>query len=252
MKTKKHLGQHFLTSEPIAKSIVDALTYKQEEKIDCLEIGPGKGVLSKYLLNRNEYNYKVVEIDHEAVEYLNKNLPELDDKIIQQDVLKLNLQENFKSPLVIIGNLPYNITAPILFKVLENKDFIPQMVAMIQKEVAERIVSPPGSKVYGILSVLLQTFYKVEYLFMVDEHVFDPPPRVKSAVIRLTRLEKQPDIEDWRLFKNIVKAAFNLRRKTLKNALHLYDSTKIPEEFHKKRAEQLSVDDFLRIYNELK
>lgn len=251
MKPKKKFGQHFLTDEYIAKSIVDALDYSEDKQIDCLEIGPGKGVLTKYLIERNEYNFKVVEFDIDAIDYLKTNFSDIDDKIIQSDVLKLDLASNFSNPMVVIGNLPYNITGPIFFQILENKNMVQQMVAMIQKEVADRIVSPPGSKVYGILSVLLQVFYKVEYLFKVDEHVFDPPPKVKSAVIKFTKLENQPEIEDWNKFKNVVKAAFGQRRKTLKNALSLYDSSKIPEKFLRLRAEQLSVEDFITLYKSL-
>jgi len=252
MKPKKHLGQHFLIDEYIAKSIVDSLDYSEiNKKVNCLEIGPGKGVLTKYLLQRDEYTFKVVEFDKDAIAFLENNFSDIDDKIIQGDVLKLNLSSTFQPPLVVIGNLPYNITGPIFFQILENKDLVPQMVAMIQKEVAERIVSPHGSKVYGILSVLLQSFYKVELLFKVDEHVFDPPPKVKSAVIKLSRLEEQPEIENWKKYKNVVKAAFNQRRKTLKNALGLYDTSKIPEEFLRLRAEQLSVNDFIRLYKSL-
>ena len=252
MKPKKSLGQHFLTDEYIASSIVKALDYSDAtQNISCLEIGPGKGVLTKYLLNRAEYNLKVVELDIAAINYLKANFTNISNKIIQSDILKLNLSETFEAPLVVIGNLPYNITGPIFFQILENKEMIPQMVAMIQKEVAERIVSPPGSKVYGILSVLLQAFYKVELLFKVDEHVFDPPPKVKSAVIKLSRIKEQPEIKNWNKFKNVVKAAFNQRRKTLKNALSLYETSKIPEEFLGLRAEQLSVENFITLYIKL-
>lgn len=249
MKPKKSLGQHFLIDENIAYNIVEALKFRQDEKLtDCLEIGPGKGVLTKYLLKKDFYNFKTVELDNEAIGYLIKYLPEIKDKIISADVLKLDLNQ-FETPLVIIGNLPYNITAPIFFKVLENKDKVYQMVAMIQKEVADRIVSPPGSKVYGILSVLLQAFYNVEYIMTVEPNVFFPPPKVRSSVIRLTRLDIQPEIENWGKFKNVVKAAFNQRRKTLRNALSLYDTSKISPEILQKRAEQLSVQEFIDIYN---
>ena len=249
MKPKKKLGQHFLKDEIIAGKIVDSLKYRLKgQKVDCLEIGPGKGVLTQFLLEKEEYNLKVVEVDTAAVQYLKMNFENIDDKIIQDDILKVNISELYKEPLVIIGNLPYNITAPIFFQVLENKDIILQMVAMIQKEVAERIAASHGNKTYGILSVLLQAFYKVEYLFTVEPNVFEPPPKVRSAVIRITKLENQPEIEDWNKFKNIVKAAFNLRRKTLKNALSLYDISKIPEKFIGQRAEQLSVAEFIELY----
>ena len=250
MKAKKKLGQHFLTNKIIAQKIVNALDFKIKNKqIDCLEIGPGKGILTEFLLQRNEYNLQVVEFDSEAVEYLNENLPEISNKIIQDDILKVDFKKHFSSPLVVIGNLPYNITGPIFFKILENKQIVQQSVVMIQKEVAERIVSPPGSKVYGILSVLLQAFYKIEYLTTVEPNVFSPPPKVRSAVIKLTKLKKLPEIEDWRKFKNIVKAAFNQRRKTLRNALKLYNTSQVPTDLLQKRAEQLSVNDFIQIYN---
>ena len=250
MRPKKKLGQHFLKDELIASQIVDALNFEEKSSLNCLEVGAGKGVLTKYLLNKN-YNLKIIEIDSDAVNYLKENFDNIDDKIIEDDVLKLDLTARFEYPLLIIGNLPYNITGPIFFKLLENKEIVPQMVAMIQKEVAERIASAHGSKVYGILSVLLQTFYKVEYLFSVPPNVFDPPPKVQSAVIRLTKLENHAKIDDFKKFKTIVKAAFNQRRKTLKNALSLYDTSKIPEEFRGLRAEQLSINDFLKLYQNL-
>ncbi len=249
MKPKKQLGQHFLTNSAIAEKIVYSLDYQIENKtIDCLEIGPGKGVLTNFLLKRKEYNLKVVEFDADAIIFLKKNMPQVSNKIIHADILKVNFNDYFTAPLVVIGNLPYNITGPIFFQLLENRYMVQQAVTMIQKEVAERIVSPPGSKVYGILSVLLQTFYKIEYLMTVEPDVFNPPPKVRSAVIKLSKLEQIPQIADWRKYKNIVKAAFNQRRKTLKNALKLYDTSKIPAEMLAKRAEQLSVDDFLMIY----
>ena len=249
MKPKKNLGQHFLTDENIAFHIVESLNFQLTQKsIDCLEIGPGKGVLTKYLLKNKKYNFKAVEFDNDAVDFLLKNMPEIKDKIIHQDILKLDFRQ-FSAPMLIIGNLPYNITAPIFFEVLKNREKVHQMVAMIQKEVAQRIVSPPGSKVYGILSVLLQAFYKTEYLMTVEPDVFFPAPKVHSAVIRLTKLEKTQEIEDWKKFKNIVKAAFNQRRKTLRNALKLYDTSRISTEILQKRAEQLSVDQFVEIYN---
>ncbi len=253
MKTKKHLAQHFLIDHNIALKIVDALIFNdQYKKIDCLEIGPGKGVLTKFLLKINSLNLKLVEFDKEAVDFLINKFPIIKEKIIHKDILKINFSDYFnKSNLFIIGNLPYNITGPIFFKILDNKNIVQQMVAMIQKEVADRIVSAPGNKVYGILSVLLQTFYKVEHLFNVDQTVFEPQPKVKSAVIRLTKLKKQPKINDWPTYKNIVKAAFNQRRKMLRNALALYDKSKIPEKFQTKRAEQLSTNDFLNIYNNI-
>lgn len=252
MIPKKKFGQHFLADENIAKKIVNELNYKnKKQKINCIEIGPGKGILSKYLIKKTEYNLKMVEIDHDTIKYLNNNLPELNNKIIHADILKLNIPENFTPPIIIIGNLPYNITAPIFFKILENKNIIQQVVAMIQKEVAQRIVASHNNKTYGILSVLLQTFYKIEYLFEVGNNVFSPKPKVNSAVIKLTKTEIQPHIKHWNKYKKLVKTAFNQRRKTLKNALKIYDTTKIPQKYLKLRAEQLSVDNFLEIYNKL-
>lgn len=253
MKAKKSLGQHFLTDTSIAQDIVNALFFKQDsKKIDCLEIGPGQGVLTNFLLKKDEYNLKVAEIDSEAIEYLKINIPKVADKIIEGDILKLNFSKHFKAPLLVIGNLPYNITGPIFFKLLENKEMIQQAVVMIQKEVAQRIVSPPGSKVYGILSVLLQTFFKTEMLFTVGPELFNPPPKVYSSVIRLTKLEKQPAISDFKRYKNIVKAAFNQRRKTLRNAIKFYDTTQIDKSLLAKRAEQLSVKNYLYLYEKLK
>lgn len=253
MKAKKSLGQHFLTDSSIAQNIVNALSFKQDnKKTDCLEIGPGQGVLTNYLLEKDEYNLKVAEIDREAIEYLKLNIPKIADKIIEGDILKLDFTKYFKAPMLVIGNLPYNITGPIFFKLLENKEMIQQAVVMIQKEVAERIVSPPGSKVYGILSVLLQTFFKTEMLFTVGPQLFNPPPKVHSSVIRLTKLEKQPNIADFNRYKNIVKAAFNQRRKTLRNAIKFYDTSQIDQSMLSKRAEQLDVKDYVYLYEKLK
>lgn len=250
MKAKKSLGQHFLKNENIAKTIVDALDYRTKDGcVDCLEIGPGTGVLTKYLLNINELNLKVVELDNEAIDVLNSKFQNL--VIINKDILKVDFNEYFGKPLIVIGNIPYNITGPIFFKILENKDLVEQVVFMIQKEVADRILSKEGSKVYGILSVLLQCFYDVEHIVDVDPQDFLPPPKVLSSVVRLNKKALQPQIDNFNLFKNIVKAAFNQRRKTLKNALSLYDISKIPFQYLTKRAEQLAVDDFLRIYKTL-
>ena len=250
MKAKKSLGQHFLKNENIAKTIVDALDYRNKEgKVDCLEIGPGTGVLTKYLLNIEELNLKVVELDNEAIDVLNSQFQNL--LIINKDILRVDFKEHFNKPMIVIGNIPYNITGPIFFKILENKEIIEQVVFMIQKEVADRILSKEGSKVYGILSVLLQCFFDIEHIVDVKPQDFLPPPKVESSVIKLNKKAQQPDIDNFNLFKNIVKAAFNQRRKTLKNALSLYDINKIPSEYHTKRAEQLSINDFLRLYKSL-
>ena len=245
VKAKKHLGQHFLNDKTIAKNIVDSLSWKGYSV--ALEIGPGMGVLTQFLLeNTSGREVKVIEIDSESVVYLKNKYPEL--PILEEDFLRLDIQTKFKGELAVIGNFPYNISSQILFKVLENKLQVPELVGMFQKEVAERVVAKHGNKIYGILSVLVQTYYDTEYLFTVNEDVFSPPPKVKSAVIRLVRKEKEPDIDRKLLFR-VVKAAFNHRRKTLRNSLK---AISIPEKLndHKfitLRAEQLTVDDFLEL-----
>ena len=243
---KKALGQHFLTDEEIARRIVDSL---QASSHHVLEIGPGMGVLTRYLLQRSDINLRVVEIDRESVAYLQQHFPALSDRIIADDFLKLPLSEMYSEPLCIIGNFPYNISSQILFKILENKDLVPETVGMFQKEVAERVASAPGKKMYGILSVLLQAFFDIEYLFTVHEGSFNPPPKVKSAVIRITRNPEKKLHCDEALFKNVVKTAFNQRRKTLRNSLKTFTFT--PEfkesELLSKRPEQLSVAEFEQI-----
>jgi 16S rRNA (adenine1518-N6/adenine1519-N6)-dimethyltransferase len=215
-----------------------------------LEVGPGMGVLTKYLLQENKFETSIIDIDRESIAFLHKNFPALGDRIIENDFLKIDLGKYFgNSPFAVIGNFPYNISTQILFKVLDHKEQVPEVVGMFQKEVAERIASPPGNKAYGILSVLLQAFYNIEYLFTVHENVFSPPPKVKSAVIRLTRNNVQHLDCDEVLFKKVVKAGFNQRRKTLRNALKQLmnenntDAANVP--FLDKRAEQLSVQDFI-------
>ncbi len=252
MKTKKHLGQHFLIDLNIAEQIVESLTFKKEDEItNCLEIGPGKGVLTQYLLEKKEYNLTAVEFDIEAVEFLKQNINGIEERVVQVDFLKYDIAKNFEYPLVLIGNLPYNISAPIFFKLIDNKDIIPQAVFMIQKEVAERIASKHGSKKYGILSVFLQAFFDIEYLFTVHEDVFDPPPKIKSAVIRLTRKKEDYNIADYKEFKKMVKQTFGQRRKMLRNTLKNYDTSKIPQEFLTKRPEQLSVKELIDLSNML-
>lgn len=244
VRAKKHLGQHFLKDESISKAIADTLVFHQGYN-NAIEIGPGMGVLTKYLVvNPNIKNFKVVEIDRDSVAYLKVNYPDL--QIIEADFLQLNLNEIFDQPFAVIGNFPYNISTEILFKVLEYRDKVPEVVGMFQKEVAERIAAPPGSKTYGITSVLLQAFYDIEYLFTVEPHVFNPPPKVKSAVIRLKRNTREKLACDEALFFKIVKTAFNQRRKTLHNALKSMNLN-VPEEFKSLRAEVLSVEDFMRI-----
>lgn len=249
VRPKKHLGQHFLKDESIAKEITLSI---DETTKNLLEIGPGTGVLTKYLLKNEKLNLHVIEIDTESVDYLKNNFPELEDKIISEDFLHFPIETLFNhESYSVIGNFPYNISSQILFKVLEHRTQIPEVVGMFQKEVAERIASKPGKKTYGILSVLLQAYYNIEYLFTVDEHVFVPPPKVKSAVIRVRRNNvKQINCDD-KLFFRVVKTAFNQRRKTLRNALSVFvfDTEKLPKDILTKRAEQLSVEDFVNITN---
>lgn len=248
VKAKKHLGQHFLKDESIAKSIVDSLSWNGYENV--LEIGPGMGVLTKFLMQENKA-VSVVEIDSESVEYLNINYPEL--PVYAEDFLKMNLGEKFNyQPLAVIGNFPYNISSQIVFKIIEDRHLVPEMVGMFQKEVAERICAKEGSKVYGILSVLTQAYFKAEYLFTVDENVFNPPPKVKSGVIRLTRIREKLEVDE-KLFFQVVKAAFNQRRKTLRNALKSLNiqQHEIEENLLNLRAEQLSVQAFVELTDKI-
>ncbi|SIS81367.1 16S rRNA (adenine1518-N6/adenine1519-N6)-dimethyltransferase [Kaistella chaponensis] len=251
VKAKKYLGQHFLTDENIAKNIVDALSFDHYQKI--LEVGPGMGVLTKYLLDK-ESEIFVAEIDHESVEYLQKHYAKLDNQHIIGDFLKLNIAETFESQVAIIGNFPYNISSQILFKIIDYYDYIPEMVGMFQKEVAERTAAVPRTKAYGILSVLVQALYDVDYLFTVHENVFNPPPKVKSGVIKLTRNPKDGLVGNEILFKKIVKAGFGQRRKKLSNSLKVLE---IPEAlqshlFMDKRAEELTIQDFISLTQEWK
>jgi len=246
VRAKKHLGQHFLKDLGIALDIAHSLSLNNYSKV--LEVGPGMGVLTQFLISLDIETF-VIEIDKESVSYLKKHYPELDNHLIEGDFLKLPLQEIFKEPIAIIGNFPYNISSQILFKAVEHKDLIPEIVGMFQKEVAERIVSPPGSKKYGIISVLLQCYYDVQYLFTVDETVFDPPPKVKSAVIRLRRNDRDKLECDEKKFIQVVKTAFGQRRKTLRNALkslNLVDENSASQ-YLSLRAEQLSVKDFMNL-----
>ncbi|WP_242928395.1 16S rRNA (adenine(1518)-N(6)/adenine(1519)-N(6))-dimethyltransferase RsmA [Pontibacter vulgaris] len=245
---KKHLGQHFLVDQNIASKIVEQLTLHKGVQ-DVLEIGPGMGVLTKYLLQHTNYRTTVVDIDRESIAYLKEHFPELGDRIISADFLRTDLSSLFPGPFAIIGNFPYNISSQIFFKVLEQRDRVPEVVCMIQKEVAERLAAPPGSKTYGILSVLLQAFYTIEYKFTVHEHVFHPPPKVKSGVIRLLRNEVEHLPCDEKRFFEVVKLSFGTRRKTLRNCLKSYN---LPPEVQAqpvfdKRAEQLSVQDFVEL-----
>ena len=247
VKAKKHLGQHFLKDENIAKKIADTLSLKDYNSV--LEIGPGMGVLTKYLLEKETTTY-VIEIDSESVEYLQANYLNLAPRIIEKDFLKYDLKEVFKdSQFAIIGNFPYNISTQIVFKVLEMRAQIPEFSGMFQKEVAQRICEKEGSKAYGILSVLTQAFYYAEYLFTVPPSVFNPPPKVDSGVLRLTRKEHFDLPCDEALFFRVVKTAFQQRRKTLRNSLktfNLSDNLKANAIFDK-RPEQLSVDSFIEL-----
>jgi 16S rRNA (adenine1518-N6/adenine1519-N6)-dimethyltransferase len=224
VRAKKALGQHFLNDEGIALRIVDSLKVtscgnETDSRSDVLEVGPGMGVLTKYLLHRGDISLKVVELDHESVEYLISEYPDLAPSIYEEDFLRMNLSKMFQGEFFLIGNFPYNISSQIFFKVLDYKEQIPQVVGMVQKEVAERLASPPGSKAYGILSVLLQAWYDIEYLFTVNENVFTPPPKVKSAVIRLRRNGRSVLNCDSEIFKKVIKTTFNQRRKTIRNSL---------------------------------
>ena len=244
VRAKKNLGQHFLKDKEIAKKIVDSLESINTGKV--LEIGPGMGVLTQFLLQNKSYETSVVEIDRESVGYLNQHFPELEDRIISGDFLKLNLHNYFTEPFALIGNFPYNISSQIFFKVLEYKDQIPEVVGMLQKEVAERLAAGPGSKTYGILSVFLQAYYTVEYLFTVDEDQFIPPPKVKGGVIRLTRNDNERLHCDEKLFKSVVKMAFNQRRKTMRNSLGsmIHNEELKANVIFNKRPEQLGVAEF--------
>jgi 16S rRNA (adenine1518-N6/adenine1519-N6)-dimethyltransferase len=244
VKAKKNLGQHFLNDKNIAKNIVESLRADKASKV--LEIGPGMGVLTQFLLQNKAYETSVVEIDRESVDYLNQHYPELKERIISADFLRLNLHKHYQEPFAIIGNFPYNISSQIFFKVLEYRDLVPEVVGMLQKEVAERLAAGPGSKTYGILSVFLQAYYDIEYLFTVNEDVFSPPPKVKSGVIRLTRNQTAHLNCDEKLFTGIVKMAFNQRRKTMRNSLKsmiLNDELKANPIFDK-RPEQMGVAEF--------
>ena len=242
---KKNLGQHFLKDEAIARKISDTLTGIGYSTV--LEIGPGMGVLTKYLIERGFDDFYVIEIDNESVHYLKANFPQL-DKIITGDFLSMDFDQFFPDKMAIIGNFPYNISTQILFKVLKHGEKVVEISGMLQKEVAERICAGPGSKTYGILSVLLQAFYKTEYLFTVSEHVFSPPPKVKSGVIRLIRNNVKDLDCDESLFFRVVKACFNQRRKTLRNSVRAaFELTR--DDYHEfgLRPEQLSVDQFVQL-----
>ena len=250
VRPKKFLGQHFLKDLRVAQDIADTVDACPD--IPVLEVGPGMGVLTQYLLPKGR-PLKVVELDFESVAYLREHFPQLGEGIIGQDFLKMRLDEVFGgSPFVLTGNYPYNISSQIFFKMLEYKDLIPCCTGMVQKEVAERMAARPGKKTYGILSVLVQAWYSVEYLFTVDEHVFNPPPKVKSAVIRMTRNDTRELGCNEKLFRQIVKTTFNQRRKTLRNSISPVLDRANPlcaDPIFDKRPEQLSVEDFIGLTN---
>jgi 16S rRNA (adenine1518-N6/adenine1519-N6)-dimethyltransferase len=246
VRAKKHLGQHFLNDESIAKKIADTLTLQNYDRV--LEIGPGMGVLTKYLLEKPVTTH-VIEIDWDSVEYLKTHYLNLADRIIEKDFLKFDLAtEMGREPLAITGNFPYNISTQIVFKAIELRDMIPEFTGMFQKEVAQRICEKPGTKAYGIMSVLTQAYYNAEYLFTVPPTVFNPPPKVDSGVLRLIRKEDYFLPCDDKVFFRVVKMAFNQRRKTLRNSLKqlLHDDIK-GEELFNLRPEQLSVEQFVEI-----
>ena len=264
VRAKKALGQHFLTDQGIARAIVDALEIPAApdgKAFPVLEVGPGMGVLTQYLLQREDIDLKLVEIDGESVEYLRAHFPGMQGRLLQEDFLKMRLERHFPDVFAIIGNFPYNISSQIFFKILDFREQIPQVVCMIQKEVAERIAEGPGTKTYGILSVLLQAWYDIEYLFSVGSGAFNPPPKVQSAVIRLRRNSRSTIGCDEALFKTIVKTAFGQRRKMMRNPLKPLARAKAQREgwtdealadflrdpVFDLRPEQLSVEDFIAL-----
>lgn len=250
---KKNFGQHFLNNETIALSIVEAFLQSLNTR-NVLEIGPGEGVLTKYLVRRPDIELFISEIDRDIIPIIREKFQVDNKHLIEGDFLAMNFNEVFSEPFSIIGNFPYNISTQIVFKIIENKEKIPMMTGMFQKEVAERITAKHGSKVYGITSILTQIYYDAEYLFQVDEHEFTPPPKVKSAVIRLVRKNEPLIGSEEKFFFNLVKTGFNQRRKTLRNALKslLLQPEKIDESILNKRAEQLSVEEWVALSNKIK
>jgi 16S rRNA (adenine1518-N6/adenine1519-N6)-dimethyltransferase len=248
VRAKKYLGQHFLKDLEIARRIAESLDLSVPTPV--LELGPGMGVLTQFLLQDPNVQLTAVEVDTESVHYLNRHYPQL--KVIEADFLKMDLNAHFSENFCLIGNFPYNISSQIFFKMLENRDKIPCVVGMIQKEVAERMAAKHGNKTYGILSVLMQAFYSIDYLFTVHEHVFDPPPKVKSAVIRLRRNEVHQLGCDEKLFKTVVKTAFNQRRKTMRNSLKpliAKDHPMYADPLFDKRPEQIDIAAFVDLTN---
>jgi 16S rRNA (adenine1518-N6/adenine1519-N6)-dimethyltransferase len=250
VRAKKHLGQHFLRDENIALNIVEAIDFATIDTL--LEVGPGTGVLTKYLIKKEGVDFYALDVDRDSIAYLKKYYSDFQSSFLLQDFLKTDLSI-YKGRIGVIGNLPYNISSQIFFKVLDHRDSIDEVVCMIQKEVADRIASKEGNKTYGILSVLLQAYYDIEYCFTVPPHVFSPPPKVQSGVIRLKRNKTTELGCDEKLFKSVVKAAFGKRRKTLRNALKdlalQIDDTS--DEVFNKRAEQLTVAQFVALTNKI-
>ncbi len=252
VRPKKFLGQHFLKDKGVALRIVESLIFSEGVNY-VVEIGPGTGVLTQYLLSNPVIDLQVVEIDRESVAWLSEHYPDLHGKIIQGDFLELELAKLFNEKLFIIGNFPYNISSQIFFKILDHRNQIDQVVCMIQKEVADRIAEKEGTKIYGILSVLLQTYYDIEFLFKVPPGVFFPPPKVMSGVIRLVRNQREKLECDEVLYRRVVKQAFQTRRKTLRNALKSLNlhSSIYKLDIMDKRAEQLSVEQFISLTKEI-
>jgi len=248
VKPKKHLGQHFLTNVGVAQKIAQSLTGHGDYKI-LLEIGPGTGALTKHLIPLEQFELWLSEIDNESVEFLNLTYPQLSSRILGSDFLQLDIGAQFHQPVGIIGNFPYNISSQILFRVFDQKDLVPEVVGMFQKEVAQRIASGPGTKDYGILSVLLQAFYSIEYLFSVSEGSFNPPPKVKSGVIRLRRNEVKELECGQRAFVNVVKTTFNQRRKTIRNSARSLctSASEVNHPLFDRRPETLSVAEFVTL-----
>ena len=248
VRAKKHLGQHFLTDKNICRKIADQYTVENGSK-RVLEIGPGMGALTESLLQRGDLDVSVMDVDTESVEYLEKHFPQLQGKIFEADFLRIDLKKYMgDEPFGVVGNFPYNISSQILFKCLDHREQIPEIMGMFQKEVAERVAEKPGSKQYGILSVLLQAFYDIRYCFTVDEHVFSPPPKVKSGVIRCTRNHRKELGCDEALFIRVVKMSFNQRRKTIRNSIKpLIKDTGFEHPYLQERPERLSVEDFIAL-----
>ncbi|MEO9476400.1 MAG: 16S rRNA (adenine(1518)-N(6)/adenine(1519)-N(6))-dimethyltransferase RsmA [Cyclobacteriaceae bacterium] len=250
VRAKKHLGQHFLKDENIALKIVEALDISRLKTV--LEVGPGTGVLTKHLIKGQDIKFQALDVDRDSVKYLKEVYPDHEDQFLLSDFLKADLNAH-DLPIGVIGNFPYNISSQLFFKIWDFRNEVSEVVCMIQKEVADRIVAKEGNKTYGILSVLLQAFYEIEYLFTVPPQVFSPPPRVQSAVIRLKRNDKSELGCDAKLFKAVVKAGFGKRRKTLRNALKdlALQIENTSDEVFDKRAEQLSVQDFIDLTNRI-